>query len=396
MKKCILLILIMVLLFNGCLFASTVNEGNKDKNRKFMYSRMNGYLKGLIYTLASRDFYPEQDLDFMSRSTLLYETLKNIETYINKANLNVAKRVNKDWIEHLMKVGVIRGAVISKDGKMYVVGDIKKNLNSNQGFHILDGSLYYCIKNRNSGIGEKFLINSSYLVDYLFSNVMEKSFKNNTIIDSIVIEIPKILKKNSALSTLILYSNSDKNKIDINEFKHKVYRLKYHKKFLEFNKAGFKRYENGVDKGFFIETSRIAYVKRIYFNSDSDLIFLMHYNNKITASYIYPISLLISVLITIFLLVLLIYNILISKRGGKLSMEEMEEREKHRLKLSNNPIEEIDNEVSKIILEESTEEKVEKQTIEAGSIVKGSAENKVIDKKEKKIEELKKDGIIIK
>ena len=400
MKK--LLIIILMLLFMYCnLFALSIEEKNNISGSKFIFVNITHHFKSFIFNLLNRDFYPKQEIDFMSRSSKFYELLREIKISINKPNSKNTYKVDQDWIKYLKKLKIIDGAVINYKNEKYLIGDIPIGIEKNQGFHIENGLFYYYFLDKERDFRGKFLINWQYIIDSIFYDFKEKNFNNNLIIKSLLIELPKNSEEKIALYKLFFLDNINNRKTQDNIIYKFLNKINI-KKINFILKRRNDNYQKWFNRRMLLGINKITYIEKLYSDKESNLIFTISYKNRITANYIYALGLLISLLVTIFLLVMLIIGIHLEKKGGILSMDNIDEKEENnnRDKLPEkrpvnnlgNPIEEIDDEVSKIIMEEHTEDDTKEKVVE-------SEENlKVKNKKEedKKFEELKKDGIIIK
>lgn len=421
MRKILLAILITTILLSSVNVYSALKK-TEENGDKFL--SIGKSLNEYFYNFLGRDFFLQQTLDFNMKYSRLNELLRTIEFIISSRNFTVKGGIDRDWINYLVNSNLVSGVLIKKQNKSFITGNIDREIEFiGEGFHIINNSVYYYVENKNTGTSGNFLISSQYISNYLFKNARNSVEKNDFILGSIILEVPKKVDMDGELNTMMLYRNPELEKStlpSLNLFEKltsgKISSIKLSSWF-------FKNSANYLQSSFLPLISRkillsirgVTYIKRLYSGIDADLVFLTYYKNRITSGYIYSIELLIAFLGAIFLFVMLFMNILnipdipIEGRGGSKFMENnkeergaldisREEKIKATAASSENIIEEIDNEVSKIEMEENLKERESGKKEEAlqKDIKEEEIKVKSEGKENIKIEELKKDGIIIK
>jgi len=416
-RKILLAILITTILLSSVNAYSAVKKTGGNWNKFLSIGKS---LNNYFYNFLGRDFFLHQTLDFNIKYYRLNELLSNIEFIVSNRNFTVKGGIDTDWINYLVNSNLVSGVLIKKQNESFITGNIDREIEFNgEGFHIINNYLYYYVENKNKDTSGKFLISSQYISNYLFKDAENSGAKNDFILGSIILEVPKKMNMERELNTMMLYRNPVLEKSTMTSFNlfekltsGKISSNKFTSWFFK-NSANYPQssFLPLISRKILLSVRGVTYIKRLYSGIDADLVFLTYYKNRITSGYVYSIGLLIAFLGAIFLFVVLFINIPIEGRGGSRFMENnKEEREaldisreekiETNAASSENLIEEIDNEVSKIEMEENLKERepgkkeevIQKDITGEETRVKSESEGK----ENIKIEELKKDGIIIK
>ncbi len=421
MRKILLAILITTILLSSVNVYSALKK-TEENGDKFL--SIGKSLNEYFYNFLGRDFFLQQTLDFNMKYSRLNELLKTIEFIISSRNFTVKGGIDRDWINYLVNSNLVSGVLIKKQNKSFITGNIDREIEFiGEGFHIINNSVYYYVENKNTGTSGKFLISSQYISNYLFKDARNSVEKNDFILGSIILEVPKKVNMDRELNTMMLYRNPELEESTLPSFNLFEKLTSGNISSIKLSSWFFKNSANYLQSSFLPLISRkillsirgVTYIKRLYSGIDADLVFLTYYKNRITSGYIYSIELLIAFLGAIFLFVMLFMNIPnipdipIEGRGGSKFMENnkeergaldisREEKIEATAASSENLIEEIDNEVSKIEMEENLKERESGKKEEAlqKDIKEEEIKVKSEGKENIKIEELKKDGIIIK